>query len=307
MGGGGGDFFPKPRKLETLIGQAQDTAEQQKLDSNVNDLLNAILAKANQRAPEKTKEYLNKLRKIVSSDVEVEQLLLAGSVAKNTYVDELSDIDALAILDRADLAGKSPKEVLSEFCRSLKSSLTTDVVKNVAKGKMAVTVTYVDGTEIQMLPALRSGDRVLVPRSDASGWNETRPQRFQSTLSKANEKVDGALIPTIKLVKKIVAGLPEQRQLTGYHCEALGLNAVKDYHGPKTCKAMLMHILDSASKRVMHPIQDVTGQSRVVDDYLGGAESIKRRVAADALAGVARRLKAATTVNQWKRIIEGPK
>lgn len=306
MGGGGG-YFPKPRELEAIMDKAKDGAEQQKLDSNVNDLLNEILAKANQRSPEKTREYLNKLRKIVNRDVEVEQLLLAGSVAKNTYVDELSDIDALAILDRADMAGKSPKEVLSEFYHSLKSSLTTDVVKSVTKGKMAVTVTYVDGTEIQMLPALRSGDKVLVPQRDASGWNETRPQRFQDRLSKANEKANGALIPTIKLVKKIVAGLPQQRQLTGYHCEALGLDAVKNYHGPNTCKAMLVHILDSASKRVMHPIRDVTGQSGVVNDYLGGAESVKRRAAADALAGVARRLKAATTVKQWKRIIEGPK
>jgi len=304
MMGGGGDYFPKPRELETLIGQAQDAAEQQKLDSNVNDLLNEILAKANQRAPEKTKEYLNKLRKIVSSDIEVEQLLLAGSVAKNTYVDELSDIDALAILDRADLAGKSSKEVLSEFYHSLKSSLIANVVK---QGKMAITVTYADGAEIQMLPALRSGNRVLIPQRDASRWNETQPHRFQSRLSNANEKVDGALIPTIKLMKKIVASLPKQRQMTGYHCEALGLNAVKDYHGPNTCKAMLVHILDSASKRVMHPIKDVTGQSRVVEDYLGNAESTERRVVADALAGVARRLKAATTVKQWKRVIEGPK
>ncbi len=306
MAGGGGYFPSNPSKMRDLIAQAQDTTEQQRLDANVNDLLADILAKANHRSPETTNKYLGDLRKILSADIEVEQLLLAGSMAKNTYVDEQSDIDALAILDRADLAGKNPQDLLSEFHRCLKSDLSAAEVKDIKKGKMAVTVTNLDGTVIKLLPALRSQDKVSVPRPDG-GWNETRPKAFQRHLSEANEKVNGALIPTIKLMKKVVATLPRQKQLTGYHCEALGLAAVKDYSGPMTCKALLLQVLDAASKRVMGPMRDTTGQSRVVDEYLGKAESVNRRVAADALAGLARRLKAATTVEQWKRVLEEQK
>ena len=301
MGSGGG-YFPDPRQLHDLIDQAQETNEAKKLDADVNELLQRILGRMNQRSPEQTKTYLQQLRDAVGDEIEIEQLLLAGSLAKNTYVDELSDVDALAILDRQDLHGKTPQEVLTAFCRLVRSKLSGAVVK---KGKMAVTVTYRDGTEIQLLPALRSGNKVSVPKHDGTGWNETQPKVFQRSLSKANEKLNGALIPTIKLMKKVVASLPSKKQLTGYHCESLALDATKDYKGPRTPKALLLHVLDAASKRAMRPIRDTTGQSRTADEYLGKANSVDRRLVSDALAGLARRFGAATSVDQWKKIIEG--
>ncbi len=304
--GSGGYYFPKPRKLEKLLGQAQAAGQAKQLDANVNEFLQEILAKANQRAPETTQKYLDELRNAISGKIKIEQLLLAGSVAKNTYVDEQSDVDALAVIDRQDLQGKTPQEVLTAFHQQVKAELSMANVKDIEKGKMAVTVTYRDGTEIQLLPALLSGNKVSVPNADRSGWNETSPKVFQKALTKSNQRLNGALVPTIKLVKRMMANLPKERQLHGYHYEALALDAAKDYSGPKTTKAVLLHILDSASKRVMRPIQDTTGQSRTVDAYLGGTDSVPRRIARDALAGVARRLGAATTVDQWRRIIEGP-
>ena len=305
MGSSAG-LFPKPRRLQQLIGEAQETSEAKKLDADVNALLEDILARANERSPDQTKTYLDQLREAVSDEIDIEQLLLAGSVAKNTYVDELSDVDALAILDRQDLQGKSPQEVLTEFHRLVRSGISAADVKTIKKGKMAVTVTYRDGTEIQLLPALRSGSRVSVPRHDEAGWNETQPKVFQRALSRANQKMNGALVPTIKLVKKVMATVPRKKQLTGYHCESLALDAVKDYDGPKTPKALLLHVLDKASQRVMRPIRDTTGQSRLADEYLGKVNSANRRLASDALAGLARRLGAATTVDQWQGMIEGP-
>jgi len=305
MGGSGGGYFPKSRQLQELIDQAQETDEARQLDADVNELLQQVLARANQRSPEQTQEYLEQLRQAVKAEVEIEQLLLAGSVAKSTYVDELSDIDALAVLDRGDLHGKSPQHVLSVFRRLLQSHLSGAHVKSIKKGRMAVTVTYRDGTEIQVVPALRSGGKISVPRHDSAGWNETRPRGFQQSLSQANQRLNGALIPTIKLMKKVMAGLPREKQLTGYHCESLALDAVRSYRGPKTCKAMLPHVLDGAAKRVLRPIRDVTGQSRIVDDYLDKAGSTTRRLAGDALAGAARRLRAATSAKQWQRILEG--
>ncbi len=305
MSGGGSDYFPKPRELEKLLGQAEATGQARQLDADVNGLLQEILAKANQRAPEKTNEYLDELRKAISSEVKIEQLLLAGSVAKNTYVDELSDIDALAVIDRKDLQDKNPQEVLTVFYKLLKTEITADNMASIKKGDMAITVKYRDGTEIQLLPALRSGNKVSVPNADQSGWNETSPKVFQRALTQSNQTLDGSLVPTIKLMKRMMANLPREKQLTGYHYEALALDAAKNYSGPNTPKSLLLHVLDSASKRVMQPIQDTTGQSRTVDKYMEGAGSLKRRIASDALAGLARRLGAATTVEQWRRIVEG--
>jgi hypothetical protein len=304
MGGGGRSYFPRATSdLEKLIQQSKKEADKERLDSDVNKLLREVLASC-ERDPEKVNDRLEKIVDILKDEAEIEKFLFGGSVAKHTYVDGLSDVDALVILNREDLAGKSPAEVLNVFYKSLQDRLTYDLVKSVEKGTMAVTVAYRDGMEIQLLPAIRTGTRVTIPSAGAKDWKETDPKAFQQSLTKANEKLNCSLIPTIKLVKSINVGLPEQKRLTGYHIESLALEAAKGYRGAKTVKALLAHILGIASKRVLSPIQDVTGQSRVVDSYLGAANSTKRRIAADAFAGIARRLNAATSVDQWKEILE---
>ena len=180
-----------------------------------------------------------------------------------------------------------------------------ETVRCIDKGRLAVTVTYRDGMEIQLLPALRKGTRVAIPNAVGKGWNETNPKAFQRALTKANERLNGSLVPAIKLVKSIVSGFAKPKQLTGYHVESLSLEAVKGYRGPGTIKALLGRIFEDASKRVLHSIKDITGQSNAVDAYLGRSRSIERRVVSDALTAVNRRLNSATTVDQWKAIIEG--
>jgi len=177
-------------------------------------------------------------------------------------------------------------------------------VKAVDKGKLAVTITYRDGTEIQLLPAIRVGSEIAIPDFAAEVWNKTNPKMFQKALTNANKRLNSCLVPTIKLAKSINDGFPEQKRLTGYHIESLALEAVKGYRGPKTPKALLMQIFKDSSERVKRSISDVTGQSRAVDSYPGKTNSTKRQKVSNALSGVYRRLNAATTVDQWKAILE---
>jgi len=111
--------------------------------------------------------------------------------------------------------------------------------------------------------------------------------------------LNSSLVPTIKLVKSLVADLPKQQQITGYHVEALALDAARRYRGTMIPKSLLMHVLGHAAERVSSPIRDVTGQSRNVDDYLGAANSPQRRLVSQALSAIRRRLEAATSVAQW--------
>lgn len=306
MSGGGGGFFPsKPETLHDLIQRTRESAEQQRLNSDVNKLLQDMLTTFNERDSEKIKEYLEKTQEILSERIEIEQFLFGGSVAKHTYVDGLSDVDALVILRDDDLADKSPQAVLNVFHRLLKDNLTADEVESVDKGTLAVTVNYRDGTEIQLLPALRIGSKVSISDAWGNSWKETNPKIFQQALTSANERLNNALVPAIKLAKSIISGLPKQKRLTGYHTESLALEAVKGYRGTKTVKALLMQIFEDASERVKYPISDITGQSRIVDTYLGNKNSAERRSISDALAGVARKLNAANSVDQWKTILEG--
>jgi predicted nucleotidyltransferase len=304
-GGGGGSYFPsKPRRFHDLIKQTKEAAEQNRLNSEVNDYLQLVLAKFNERNAEKVQEYLEKIEKALEKDAVIDRFLFGGSVAKHTFVDGLSDVDALVVLDRADIKGKTPDEVLDVFCNSLKDRLTQDEVASVEKGSLAVTVTYNDETEIQLLPAVRVGRSVAIASSGGQDWKQISPRAFQTRLTRANQNLNGVLVPTIKLVKSMISSVPEDLKLTGYHVEALGLDATKGYRGERTVKALLVHVLSAASKRVMSPISDLTSQSRTVDEYLGKANSSKRQSISNMLAGLARRLDAATSVDRWKEITE---
>ena len=304
-GGGGGGYFPSnPEKLKRLIQEARGTEAQQRLEIKINELLQASLATFNERNTEKIQDHLEKVGQILGKEFEVDQFRFGGSVAKHTYVDGLSDIDALVILDRRDIVGESPKEVVDSFHDLLSKRLTSDDVADVEKGRMAVTVTYRDGTEIQLLPAVRNGSRVAIPNPHKNDWKETNPKAFQKELTRANERLNGRLVPSIKLVKSIIANLPEQKRLSGYHTEALCLEGMTGYRGANTVKDLVLHALDYSARRVLRPMGDITGQSRAIDSDLGKPNSVERRVVADALAGVVRRLKAATTVDEWKGILD---
>ena len=304
MGGSGGGYFPRAKPdLERLIQESKREADRERLDSDVNQLLREVLATF-ERDPEQVQKHLEEVGEILKDEADMESFLFGGSVAKHTYVDGLSDVDALVILKREDLAGKSPQAVLNAFHRSLQDRLTYDSIESIERGTLAVTITFRDGMKIQLLPALRAGGKVIIPDSGAKAWKETDPRAFKKALTRANERVNNSLIPTIKIMKSINDGFPRQRRLEGYHIEALALEGVKGYRGPATVKALLLHIFEAASKRVLHPINDVTGQSRVLDPYLGKANSTERRIAAESLAGVARKLSAASAVDQWKAILQ---
>jgi SMODS domain-containing protein len=305
-GGGGGSYFPADRPaLQRRIREAKEQAEKQRLDADVNELIVDHLMICNQRDPKKIQEYLESIRTVLDKDCAIEQFLFGGSVAKHTDVDGLSDVDALVILDNTDLAGRSAQDLVTAFHRSLQDGLTREDVSSVERGTLAVTVTYKDGTEIQLLPALRIGDRVAIPSPSQNGWNNINPKIFQRALTGANQRMNNLLVPTIKLIKSILRGLPRESRLIPYHIESLAIEAVKGYRGPKSAKDLLLHVLQASAKRVLRPIEDLTGQSTVIDSNLGSANSPKRRNVSTAISKVLRRLNSATSAEEWRKILEG--
>jgi hypothetical protein len=113
------------------------------------------------------------------------------------------------------------------------------------------------------------------------------------------------LVPAIRVAKAIVHHLPEQKQLSGYHVESIAVSSMQGYDGPKSITALVHRIFDHGARRVLSPIEDGTGQSIYVDADLGERNSVARRIAADGLATVARRLAAAKSVSDWKELVEG--
>jgi predicted nucleotidyltransferase len=299
--GGGGSYRSLRPEVERLVAQARDK-EAERLNTQVNQYLAEVLTTFNGRDADLTNKRLDDLASALDDVVEVDKILLGGSVAKHTDVDGISDVDALVVLNRADLVGKSPDEVRAAFHAELDAKLDRSEVQSVRHGQMAVTVVYKDGMEVQLLPAMQNGKKVVIGDSGGSNWVEINPKRFQSALTDANKKCGNALVPAIKLLKSINADLPPQKQLKSYHIEAMAVEAAKGYSGPMVPREMLIHICKHAADRVLRPINDVTGQSRRADEYMGEANSAQRRNAAQALGGVRRRLEAASSLEEWKTI-----
>ncbi len=208
----------------------------------------------------------------------VVQTMFGGSVRRGTDVAGLSDMDALLIVDESSLRNQSPSDVIGYVRDLIQRHLFFHTVR---AGKLAVTVNYSDGTEIQLLPAIRTssgGVRIADPGS--TGWsNVLRPEIFAEELSAVNQANHGRVTPTIKLAKAIADChiTRQDRKISGYHMEALAIDAFTDYGGPLQHRAMLDHLLTHSMRAVMRPIADSTGQSTHVDSNLGQAGSKLRK------------------------------
>jgi hypothetical protein len=122
MGGSGGS----PRYRGTSSGITRRIAEarereRERLNTDVNEYLNGLLVRLNARETDETNQRLDRIADILGNVADIEKVLLGGSVAKHTYVDGISDIDALVVLDRQELQGKSPDEVKAAFYAELDS------------------------------------------------------------------------------------------------------------------------------------------------------------------------------------------
>lgn len=304
-GGGGGGYLPRnlaQAEREKMQREAVEQAGRDRDEAETNQALLSLLSRFNDRDVEQVKDQLDDVRKCLGSEIEVEAILNGGSVAKHTYVNGLSDVDALVVVDGT--VEETPAELKRRFAELLSARLPMGGVEAIREGHLAVTVKYSDGTELQLLPAKRTANGVAISSRTGEHWSSIRPQAFAKALSEVNKLQGGAVIPAIKLAKSLIAGLPDNSRLSGYHVEALAVEAFQSYNGRRTPVTMLRTFFDFAAERVRRPVSDVTGQSNHVDAYLGPVGSTERKIVADRLATVSRQLHAAADPARWKELVD---
>ena len=306
MSGGGGHSFSGKIDTSGLFRKLRSSESEtsvQEFEVEVADMLGSLLSQYNKRDTEKINDYLSTIREAINDDIDgTVDLLFGGSVSKHTYIDGLSDIDALVLLNKSELKDKSPQEVKRYFFEKLKEDLPNNRIR---EGNLAVTVDFGDA-EIQLLPAIRTRGGVKIADAAGAKWSHIRPRKFSEVLTKVNQEQGGKVVPSIKLAKAIISGLPEDRQLSGYHVESLAVEVFKKYSGPKKPHEMLTYFFRQAPKYVLEPLSDKTGQSLHVDEYLGEKYSLRRKVVADSLGRVGRRLQSANEAmltEEWKNIV----
>ncbi|MBC8280821.1 MAG: hypothetical protein H8E48_08555 [Chloroflexi bacterium] len=162
---------------------------------------------------------------------------------------------------------------------------------SVTEGSLAVTLTFEDEMQIQILPAIREVDGIRILAEKDNTWSPViKPEAFSSKLTEKNQECHGRLIPVIKLVKVAIESLPESIKPSGYHIESLAIEAFDGYSGPTNYKTMLQHFFERSSHLVRDPIRDSTGQSINVDQSMGPADSSLRQQLSGAMDRIARRM-----------------
>jgi hypothetical protein len=310
MGGGGGSFGSgfDPRDIANQVREAETKIEHQVFNRQLEGHLASLLSGYNDRDKDLVRQRMNDILVALGELAEGElDLVFGGSVAKHTYIEGLSDIDCLLLLNDTALDNRNPKSVLRKVAEKLSDASRQGATA--VPGDLAVTVTYSDGMEIQLVPAIRTDAGTKIPSSRVPGqWSSINPEKFRDGLTKYNQECGGKLVPTIKLAKAVIAQLPDAQKLSGYHIESLAIDAFRNYGGLRTPAAMLPHFFEHAKDRVLRPMTDSTGQSVHVDNYMGSANSPVRTNASHLLGRIARRMasaSAAGSLPQWKDLLGG--
>ena len=305
MSGSGGRGFRSrgASEIRTWIVEGTAGTDIVECDQRVNATLGDLLAKYNSRDVELVRSRLEEIQDAIEETLETAlDLRFGGSIAKRTFVDGLSDVDALAILRDQEISGTT-EEVLASFSETIKRELSYDV--GVTVGQLAVTISYDDGMEIQILPAVRTKSGIRIPSASGGKWSSViRPERFAEKLTERNKDCNNRVVPIIKLAKAALAMLPESIRPSGYHVESLAVEAFKGYSGVADYKTMLHYFFDQGSRLVHSPIRDSTGQSLNVDQDLGEVGSFRRQTLGGAMDRIARRMENADRAGSAEEWLE---
>jgi Fe-S-cluster formation regulator IscX/YfhJ len=271
MGGSGGYGFSGAQGAAwqpSGLAESLERTRQQAAAAEVAAIFDEAVSEINQmntealdRRREKVLEALQEL------SPDVADLHGGGSYTRHTYVDGLSDVDLLfgmgpysssTILNKDD-----PAAVIGEMKKLLRKKYPTT---KMTTGRMAVTMHFSDGLELQILPAFSYHSGYKIPDYDGKGWTVTRPQVFAERLRERNEEVDGKLLRCIKLAKRICH--MHNVEVKSYHLENMAVRAFDRYAGPRSDEAMLRHLFNHAKTLVTTHMRDITGQNAYVDNYL---------------------------------------
>lgn len=310
MGGSGGVFGRvKPDEYKERIRETLLNTRDEGYETQVSNMIDELLTDYNSRDTEWTKEQLDEIKEVLGEDIEgTIETLFGGSVKRYTYVEGLSDVDVLLLINKTELSDLSPKEVLTYISSTLEEYPPAGV-KDISVGDLAVTIRYYDDTKIQLLPAIKKGDGFKISRPKENEWSDIiRPDKFASRLTDLNQKHGGKVIPAIKLAKGINSQLPENKRLTGYHIESIAIEAFKSYPESNldTSKALLKYFYEKGKEIVKTPIRDNTGQSIHVDDHLGSENSVQRLQRSNAMERMYKRMNnadAVGSVSEWESIL----
>lgn len=305
MGGNKGYGFERrqvtgwqPADLEGSLAQTR----QQAAEAEVAAVFRDALAQINQIDTEALNKHKEEIFQALKSTFEEADVLVGGgSYSQHTYVNGISDVDMLFVLDTFS-ASKIPnkensKAVLADIEKRIRQRFPNSEIKS---GRMAVTIKFKDGLELQVLPAFRYHSGYRVPDYRGAGWVESRPKVFTELLQKRNKEMGGQLAPCIKLAKQICEN--QGLEVKSYHLSNMAVKAFEQYSGPRSHEAMLRHLFNKTKELTATRMRDITGQGAYVDNYL--TSKAQRIRLAQQLGAVEQQIAGAEgKASEWQKLL----
>ena len=232
-------------------------------DEETNAYLRDRLRDYNQRDSEAIKQHIRGLRDALErTDNNVLPTRFGGSVSRHTYVDGLSDVDVLLMVNESSLSGQAPEAVIRRMAELIQQRLPKTKVRI---GNLAVTVSYSDGHEIQILPAVQTQAGVKIADPSHNRWSSVlHPEKFAQKLTEVNQANQGQVIPAIKVTKALSNHVirSERDKITGYHMDSLAIGGIQklprchrpEEHG-ESPDALLFERCSPAHKGFHRPVQ----------------------------------------------------
>ena len=271
-------------------GNGNDSGEGLNLSESIQSTLDQHQTPEPKRDREKHMQYRNEAEDAINEGIEGSvNIVYAGSVAKGTYVEGISDVDNHVCINDTSLERMKPSEVKAYICQQL-AKLPN--VKSATETSKTVTVTYKDGTEMQFVPVIKTKNGYRV--ADGNRWsNVVYENRFKRDFQRTNKKCGGRLTALVRFLKKENADNPKSQRMSGHHIEVMANRIFKSAPASKThdVGTMSVYYHQHASRHIRHRMRDVTGQYTYVDKRsLGGPDSESRRALSRRFASRARRM-----------------
>lgn len=307
MGGSGGGFsgnwFPHKPKIDELVRQSGEETRERSSSTEIEQVINDKLRDINDHDYEKISDRRDDIEKKLKSSFEDAQVLAryGGSYSRHTNVSGISDVDILVQLGDGKDVPSSSDTAIKQVADILRERYPNT---NITQGKMAVTVTFSDGMEIQVLPSYRVGEGVYrIPDPNSNGWIQTCPIAFSNRLTQVNQQNNGKLVPLIKLAKSICdnSGVP----ISSYHLENMAVQIFSTNNGSITTQhQMLQHFFNQAKRLCLRPMADICGQS---PDVAGSITHSERLTISSRLSSIEERIQTANETGsskQWNEILK---
>ncbi len=300
MGGSGGFSGYSSINARANLSSSTKNAQLSQRELEINEFLENLLKNFNNRDSETIQRHLREIERVLGKNIDgLDKILFGGSISKKTFIEGTSDVDALVFLDKSLYKNASPKELQNTFYQMLTKRFPNTQIE---KGTLAVTVKFSD-YEIQLLPAFRQNGKVQIADRTGNSWSKPiDTHAFTDRLTKTNKMNNNKVVPVIKIAKDLFSNLPKKYQLSGYHIEALAVDAFSSYTGRTTLYDMTKHLLNHSIKRVLYPMVDVTGQSGTIDADWGNQNSIQRQRVSYYIKDISKRFSEADTTSVKKEL-----